>query len=339
MPITLTGSWVGASFGIGRGLFPGGRNSSNAVQQIDYITIATTGNASDFGDLYHGNTSLYSGCASSTRGLCGGGSNTTTSTNNIEYVTIASTGDGTDFGDLTRTPGSPAGALASETRGIWGGGPGPGGGFSDNVIDYVTIASTGNATDFGDLSFTRNNTGTGASTTRGIFAGGYYYALYEGIWDRTIDYITIASTGNATDFGDIVGDYQSVGCSSSTRAVFAGYLGQLSIYLDTIEYITIASTGNAIDFGNLDANTISLSALSSETRGVFLGGWENGARTNTIQYITIATTGDTSDFGDLTEAKEGVHSGISDVHGGLAGLSGATTNFFSGSGTTPIVFY
>ena len=40
------------------------------------------------------------------------------------------------------------GAASNATRGLWGGGEN--GGDSD-VIDYVTIASTGNATDFGDL--------------------------------------------------------------------------------------------------------------------------------------------------------------------------------------------
>ena len=38
------------------------------------------------------------------------------------------------------------------TRGLFGGGTT---GSASNVIDYVTIASTGNATDFGDLTVAR----------------------------------------------------------------------------------------------------------------------------------------------------------------------------------------
>ena len=81
-------------------------------------------------------------------------------------------------------------------------------------MDYITIASTGNATDFGDLATGGygNNQGTG-SNTRGIFAPGFgapspYVQL---------DYITIASTANSTTFGNLTGSnrYGSMACSSA----------------------------------------------------------------------------------------------------------------------------
>jgi len=66
---------------------------------------------------------------------------------------------------------------------------------TDN-IEYVTIASTGNATDFGNLTTTKKNcTGSGGNGSRGLACGASFAA--------TIDYITIASTGNASDFGDL----------------------------------------------------------------------------------------------------------------------------------------
>ena len=66
---------------------------------IEYITIATLGNAIDFGDITTATSALAS-TASSTRGLNSGGS-TPSVVNTIEYVTIASTGNATNFGDLT----------------------------------------------------------------------------------------------------------------------------------------------------------------------------------------------------------------------------------------------
>ena len=39
-------------------------------------------------------------------------------------------------------------------------------------MDYVTIASTGNATDFGNLLAARNRQAGIGSTTRGVFGGG-----------------------------------------------------------------------------------------------------------------------------------------------------------------------
>ena len=88
------------------GLFGGGDTTSMS-NVIDYITIATLGNAIDFGDL---NTSLfdYASCSSSTRGLFAGGS-TGTVGNVIDYVTILSTGNAIDFGDLTVARRTPSG--------------------------------------------------------------------------------------------------------------------------------------------------------------------------------------------------------------------------------------
>ena len=57
--------------GRGRGVFAGGQNP-NATRTCEKIEIATTGNASDFGDL-SGVRSNFDGCSSSTRGVVGGG--------------------------------------------------------------------------------------------------------------------------------------------------------------------------------------------------------------------------------------------------------------------------
>ena len=121
---------------------------------IDFITIATTGNATDFGDLVAGTKSTGS-CASSTRGLIAGGASQ--DQNVIQYITFATTGNTTDFGDLVTTVRGYTYGLAgcnSSTRGLFGGGSDDSNDL--NIICYVTIASTGNATDFGDLTTERN---------------------------------------------------------------------------------------------------------------------------------------------------------------------------------------
>jgi hypothetical protein len=80
-----------------------------------------------------------------------------------------------------------------------------------NTIDYFDITTTGNATDFGDLTAARYYPGAASSETRGVWAGGYI-ASYSNI----IDYVTIASTGNAIDFGDLLqGVYAPGGCSNA----------------------------------------------------------------------------------------------------------------------------
>lgn len=153
---------------------------------------------------------------------------------------------------------------------------------------------------------------TPAQLQRGLFAGG---VPPVGADFNTIDYITITTTGNAIDFGDLLSANSSpAACSSATRGIFAG--GQPSP-INVIQYVTIAATGNAIDFGDLLSATNRLAACSSATRGVFGGGNAAGTRTNTIQYVTIASTGNALDFGDLTAARDDL-AACSSAHGGLS---------------------
>ena len=128
-----------------RGVWAGG-NPSGAANVIDYVTIASTGDAIDFGDLYQAGDSI-SGCASSTRGVFGGNNN---AANVIQYITIATTGNSLDFGDLLTDKGLGCFSCSSNTRGLFAGGT-----SQNNIIEYVTIANTGNATDFGDLTVGR----------------------------------------------------------------------------------------------------------------------------------------------------------------------------------------
>ena len=136
--------------GRGRGLFNGAYDAPATRNTIDYITIATLGNALDFGDLSVAKNNSGS-VASSIRGVIGGGRNPAV-TNHIDYVTISSTGNGFEFGDLTQGRRTMA-AMSNSSRGIWAGGDSP---SRQDIIDFVTISTTSNAVDFGDLSEATN---------------------------------------------------------------------------------------------------------------------------------------------------------------------------------------
>ena len=80
-----------------------------------------------------------------------------------------------------------------------------------NTIDYVTIASTGNAIDFGDTIDAVIGGGATSNSIRGVFVGGYTPTAI-----KNIAYVTIATTGNASDFGDLIGDgHNTRACSDS----------------------------------------------------------------------------------------------------------------------------
>ena len=171
----------------------------NANQTMDYITIASTGNAVSFGTLTTVRGGGAGGASSSTRGLFAGGY-TPTRINIIDYITISTTGNALDFGDLTEARSTNAGC-SNSTRGIFAGGDTP---TRVNTIDYVTIASIGNATDFGDLTTIRSLYQSGASSSiRGVFGGGTLTSPSPTAVTNIIDYITILTTGNALDFGDL----------------------------------------------------------------------------------------------------------------------------------------
>jgi hypothetical protein len=276
--LTQAGGYFAACSSSTRGVFAGGDPTvSTRVNTIDYITIATTGNATDFGDLSKPSF-IQGSCSSSTRGVFGGGlisiSPANVAVNTIDYITIATPGNAINFGQLTQARRGPA-ACSSSTRGVFGGGfigapAAPATYF--NVIEYITIATTGNATDFGDLTQARYGPGSCSSSTRGVFGGGYYIAGPSS-QVNTIDYITIASTGNAQTFGQLTqARTESASCSSPTRGVFGGGYGQytpIAPKYNIIDFITIASQGtNAQTFGSLTVSRGAAAACSDAHGGL-----------------------------------------------------------------------
>ena len=302
-----------------RAVFFGG--AGNDDTRMDYVSVASTGNASTFGTC-SACTRLSGGIGSTTRGVVG---SEVGYQKNYQYVTIASTGNAQDFGELINRNVpyphnwggnySPAN-FSNGTRGLTYGGywdAGDGGSTYRNGIEYITIASTGNGTDFGDAVLAAYARAGFASSTRGVCGGG------QGGSGNTdsIDYITIASTGNGTDFGNLSSGRRLLSAaSSSTRGVFAG--GYTSSNVNTIDYITIASTGNATDFGDLTAVRRQMGSTGSNLRGLFAGGTGSSGGVKSIDYITFASTGNASDFGDLSGSYSRFGSGAtSSNHGGL----------------------
>ena len=240
------------------------------------------------------------------RALLGGGHNPSGATNHIFQLSIQSQGNTEDFGDLTYVRWIPA-PSSSSTRGVWSGGggynPGSPTGSYVNFIDFVTIANSSNATDFGDQTAEKGYHAGLSNETRGIIAGGYNDSVGK---QDVIEYITIATLGNAQDFGDLTTSrMQLAATGSTTRGLFFGGEINPNAVGNVIDYITIATTGNATDFGDMTAPTKYGNATSSNTRAVYGGGLspDGSTYTNKIDFVTIATTGDAQDFGDLTTTR------------------------------------
>ena len=228
---------------------------SSIGNRIEFNIFSSTGNAIDFGDLMEANEAS-SGVSDGVRGVfMGGGNPSPTGGNRIQYVNIATIGDAIDFGDTTHSWYAGFG-FANTVRGIAGGGQTPDSPNNmNNGIDMITIRTTGNATEFGDLTLNsggRYAAGGASNATRGLIAGGRYN---PGTYTNAIGYISISSLGNEIDFGDLTLARWEIhgGMASSTRACFQGgdSPGIPSASADNrIDFVTIATTGNAVDFGD-----------------------------------------------------------------------------------------
>jgi len=299
--------------GSGRGVFAGRDPSADS---IDMIEIASTGDATDFGDLTR-NKQAVSGTASASRGVVFGGYASPSYFTDIDYITVSSGGGAAEFGDLPTARGWSA-ACGDGIKGLVAGSwPGPA------AVDFVNIATTGDASNFGELvvrpygqggsAVGHEITGGCGSPTRGIFGGGAH-GTPSTTAINLIQFISIQSGGNSVKFGELNKlSYGVTASSNSTRGLFYG--GRTPSAHDVIDFITIATEGNATDFGNLSDSKFDCSACASSTRGVVAGG-RTPSYLNIIEFVTISSTGNVSDFGDLTSTRSQM-GGFSDVHGGL----------------------
>ena len=220
--LTSTGRRYTSSFSSStRGFSAGGKDDPAVTNEIDYVEIGTLGDALDFGDLTV--AALYwSGLSSPTRGFTLVADDPAAQT--INMVTMAAKGNAVDFGNQSKTGGYQA-AAANSVRGLWAGGysssPRQSVGRSSS-IEAITMASQGTTQYFGDLASATSQYGDGSSTsTRAVFSIGKVNAGNNFV--NTIEYVTIASSGNAADFGDATFEVAYRGVTSDSHGGLGGF--------------------------------------------------------------------------------------------------------------------
>jgi len=192
----VSNSTRGISLG---GSGPSGGTINAGMNEIEYVTIQSLGDAVDFGDLVQEVASIQS-CQSQTRGIITGGSEDSSNSrvNGIEYITMSTLGNASDFGELSGVHnGNNNGGGGNAVRGIFHVGS-----TYSNTLEYITIATLGNGTDFGDDIMQRGGgIGFFSSPTRTVLGGGNQPSDNE---TNTIAYVQTMTTGNAFDFGDLI---------------------------------------------------------------------------------------------------------------------------------------
>ena len=252
-----------------RGICAGG--SDPETDTMDYVTIASEGDAIDFGNL---TSSKFGGggAGSSTRGVFCGGFDSPANTNDIDYFEIMTLGNALDFGDLTRARryGS---SVASPTRVVTTGGTGdsyPSTETGARMTDIFTISSKGNAVDFAPLSDDAQQMCAFANATRGIFP----LTADPSTNQTSIDQLNLASGGNATYHGDLgrqTSAQPAAGCNQVRGLVASGFDTPGTSATNHIDMIEIQTSGNAVDFGDLARKTTLAHGCSDSHGG--LGGF------------------------------------------------------------------
>ena len=77
-------------------------------------------------------------------------------------------------------------------------------------IEFITIATTGNSSDFGDGLITRGDGVCAANQTNCLIGG-------SGGSNTSLAYVVISTLGNAVDFGDLPHPSQSTGAISNAH--------------------------------------------------------------------------------------------------------------------------
>ena len=296
-------AWLGDTYapftwGGDRGIVFSAGSSYNDILYFD-IT-GSGGGSANFGDMTAVRSTASAGSSGSRVVMGGGYDGTITGGRSpiIDYITPSSTGNATDFGDLVAGRNALQ-ATSNGTRCIFGGGYTYGQGIGHanwtTLMDYITIATTGNATTFGNMTALAYNLGGtgGSDTTRGLFVGGINPNYKE------IDYVAFDTPANAGDFGDLIlAVDRNSSCSDATRTVSFGGASSHTPAFQNIEYLTTQTLGNGTDFGDLsgNGNHSSNGSMSNGTIAIAQTGIH-------MDKITIQTTGNSTDFGDLLESK------------------------------------
>ena len=247
-------------FAGGYGLSPSPETSD--LNAMDYGNFASGGEAVDFGNLTDARRGAGT-CSSSTRGILWGGQAAPALI--IDYWQIHTLGDALVFADLGGTAYQGMFCFSSATRGIR---------TSDENSDstdmaFITFASTGQSSEFGDYISSTYLSGTASNGVRGIIAGGYnpHLGSYE---DKQIGYVTIASTGSATNFGELSATGGTTGVANHTRGVFGRFNPSTNIHV--IDSVHFSTTGDAVDFGEMSGDHSASGIAASDSHGG-LGGY------------------------------------------------------------------
>ena len=146
-------------------------------------------------------------------------------------------------------------------------------------MGYVTLASQGNAIDYGDMTQSKNQLCGFASPTRGVWAGGNVGPI-----TNVIEYATISSTGNNTDFGQVILLEDNVDGNAESNQLLLEGGGRLE--LEESEFTKLTGSG-VVDQNN--ANVAENVGILLENFGQILLDGTDDSSSNSGEHILQET--------------------------------------------------
>ena len=199
-----------------RGVWAGGY-APGFTNTMEYVEINTLGDATNFGDLTVASGYLAGGISNGVRGIFAGGTNPNAPASVVrtaDFFQISSLANAVLFGDLTAKHQRPSGASNSVTGLVFSG--------RDDMpqITKITMASTGSAENFGQLSEGRYSGFSASNQVRALHGGGSGLSSTN---TNTIEFVTISTSGSVEDFGDLSYKNSFVSATSDSHGGLGGY--------------------------------------------------------------------------------------------------------------------
>ena len=229
-----------------------GAGGSPDQELMQYVTVASTGNAANFGHSNYSGVNTRAGWSGNGYGGNAGGGYPIINT--VDYYSVASAGNAQDFGDLSQNVRSPAGGMGDGESFIICGGGDPGTQF----LNRFSTATGNDGTNIGNIQY-------GHYWAQGLSGGGDHERCVIGGGfggEQSMQYFsTQGSSITAQNFGSLgYAGWGMGGSSNDTRGVWTGGYSNQS----KMSYITVANTGNAQDFGELAHSSYGIGSVSGD---------------------------------------------------------------------------
>ncbi len=219
------------------------------------------------------------------------------------------------------------GKMSNQTRFVQAGGLHGGSNYS-NILQYVTCASLGSSAWFGDADYSSNSARGGSDGTLGVYAGGSVSSGNSG-GTNTKKFITIATTGNGSNYGQLTGKRQRAG-SASGATYFTMFGGQGNGPTTEWEYVAFSSGSNGTTAGDLETAgyvryNYDCDAIDNNTSRLVLAGgaWQFGGHGDAMFHYNTSTWGAGTDYANMANAREANSTTGDGISGVIAGGQGA----------------